>query len=112
MKYVELIVNKGADFNTTIYITNPLTGNVVNISGNTVSSKFRTSYYTANATGSFSANVSNAANGEITLSLTANTSNVKPGKYVYDVETIGGEFGANVTRIQEGVLVVTPEASW
>jgi len=109
--YKELLVNRGADFRTTIYVTNPLTGNVVNISGNTVTSKFRTSYYTANATGTITCNISNAVNGEITLTLLSpnTTVYVHPGRYVYDVNMT---YANNVTRILEGVVIIKPGVTY
>lgn len=110
--YKELFVNRGADFSNIIKITNPLTGNVVNISGNTVVSKFRSSYYTANASGEFVCTIKDAANGiiEMTLGVAGSDVYVHPGRYVYDVNM--KDSSNNVVRILEGIVTLKPEASW
>ena len=77
----------------------------VNVYGYTASSQVRKSYYSSTAT-NFTATVTGNANGEITLSMTsANTANLSPGRYLYDlVITISN----TTTRVIEGIVNVLP----
>jgi hypothetical protein len=68
----------------------------------------RKSYYSANATATFSTAVY-PATGVIELSLTAaQTANISPGRYVYD--TIITNAGT-VTRVLEGIVDVSPRVT-
>lgn len=66
----------------------------------------RKSYYSTTAA-SFNVAISNTTTGEITVSMSsANTANLTPGRYVYDVVI---KDSSNVaTRVVEGIAVVTP----
>jgi hypothetical protein len=69
----------------------------------------RKSYY-ATTSITFTVNISDAANGTITMGLTAaNTANIKAGRYVYDVEIEDGQ--GSVTRIFEGIVTVSPNVT-
>ena len=106
--YVELYMDQGATFNNTLNITDDLTNATVNISGYTVRSQMRRSYYSTNATANIVCTVVDAANGAILMSLAAaNTSNIKAGRYLFDVETV--DTASVTTRILEGIITVTPE---
>lgn len=108
--YVELYMDQGANFKNIINITDDVTNANVNISGYSVSSQMRRSYYSANASANIVCTISDAANGEITMSLApANTSNIKAGRYLFDVETTDST--GFKTRIIEGIITVTPEIS-
>ena len=105
--YVELYMDQGATFNNIINLTDDTTNAALNISGYTVRSQMRRSYYSANATANISCTISNSANGEITMSLSAeNTANIKAGRYLFDLETVNP--GGVVTRVLEGIITVTP----
>jgi hypothetical protein len=106
--YVELYMDQGATFNNTLNITDDISGAKVNIAGYLVRSQMRRSYYSANATATIDCTIIDAANGVILMSLpSGNTSNIKAGRYLFDVETVDT---ANVTsRILEGLISVTPE---
>jgi hypothetical protein len=105
--YVELYIDQGANFTNIINVTDDVTNAYINVYGYTVTSQLRRSYYSANASANIVCTVTNSSNGEITLTMTsANTANLKPGRYLFDVETIST---TNVTsRILEGVVSVTP----
>ena len=105
--YVELYIDQGANFTNIINVTDDVTNAYINVFGYTVTSQLRRSYYSANASANIVCTVTNSSNGEITLTLSsANTANLKPGRYLFDVETINT---TNVTsRILEGVVSVTP----
>ena len=106
--YVELYMDQGTTFRNVINLTDDLTNESINVSGYTVRSQMRRSYYSANATASIVCSVTDAANGEITMSLaSSNTSNIKAGRYLFDLETI--DTGGTVSRVLEGIITVTPE---
>jgi len=105
--YTELYMDQGTTFTNVITITDDITNSAVNISGYIVRSQIRRSYYSANATANITCTVTDAAAGEITMSLTENqTSNIKAGRYLFDVETV--DTGNVVSRILEGIITVTP----
>jgi len=106
--YVELYMDQGATFNNVINLADDVTNANINVSGYTVRSQMRRSYYSANATASIVCTITDAANGEITMSLAAaNTANIKAGRYLFDLETV--DTLSNITRVLEGIITVTPE---
>jgi hypothetical protein len=106
--YTNLYLEKGASFNTIITLDD-VYGASYNLVGYTANSQFRKSYYSTNATATFATSI-DTANATLTLSLTsAITSNVSPGRYVYDT-TLTDKNG-NVTRILEGVIDVSPSVT-
>ena len=108
--YVELYIDQGTTFNNIINLTDDVTNAPINISGYTVTSQIRRSYYSSNISANITCEISNVANGEITMSMTsANTSNIKAGRYVFDVKTID-TYGI-VNRIIEGIISVTPQVT-
>lgn len=109
MAYAELTADQGATFTATIDLAND-DGTPINIANNTFQSQVRKSYYSSNVVANLSITVSDSANGNLRLSLdSANTANVKPGRYVYDVKMTSNT-GA-VTRILEGIITVTPQVT-
>lgn len=104
-EYVELFIEQGTTFSTTINVSEN-DGSAKDLSSYSARSQMRKSYYASSAK-DFTMVKSDAAGGEITMSMTAaNTSNLTPGRWVYDVEI---EDGAGVvTRIFEGIIVVLP----
>jgi hypothetical protein len=106
--YSNLYLEQGTTFNTTITLDD-VYGSVYDLSGYTANSQIRKSYYSANATATFSTSI-NASSGTITLNLSSNvTANISPGRYVYDT-TIRDNSG-NVTRVLEGIIDVSPRVS-
>jgi hypothetical protein len=102
-----LVLDQGADFSVTVYF-NQEAGIPKDLTGWTSRSQLRKSYYSTSAT-TISSNISDASNGEITLSLTANTTaNIKAGRYVYDLEVVNA---ASVLRVIEGIITVMPEVT-
>lgn len=105
--YVELYMDQGTTFENTLTITDDVTNATVNIYGYTITSQMRRSYYSANATANITCTIVNAPTGNVLLSMTAaNTTNIKPGRYLFDVETT--DLGGKVNRILEGIINVTP----
>lgn len=108
--YVELYMDQGATFNNVINITDDMTNVSVNLSNYTVRSQMRRSYYSINASAQIVCSITDASNGEITMSMAAsNTSNIKAGRYLFDLETEDGN--GNVTRVLEGIITVTPQVT-
>lgn len=103
--YSELFVEQYADYKTKLNLDD-LQGDVINLSGYSVTSQARKSYYSTTAY-NFDVSISDAAQGEITLSMpSANTANMSPGRYVYDLKLIDPD--DVVTRVVEGIVVVSP----
>jgi len=103
-----LILDQGSDFSVTINYNND-DGSPKDLTGYTARSQMRRSYYSI-ANTSFTANISDAQNGEITISLLSNVSaNVKAGRYVYDLEVVSNT--NVVTRVIEGIVTVMPEVT-
>lgn len=67
--------------------------------------------YTSTTSVAFTATISNATGGQITLALTAaQTSGMKAGRYVYDVEIYDSN-NSTTTRVLEGQVNVTPSVT-
>ena len=108
--YVELFVDQGATFNNIINLTDDITNANINISGYIVRSQMRRSYYSVNASAVINCTITNAAQGEITMNLNANTTaNIKAGRYLFDLETV--DILGNVSRVLEGIITVTPSVT-
>ena len=105
--YVELIADQGSTFNTVINLSDDTTNSNINISGYTIKSQIRRSYYSTNASANITCTISNAAQGEITLNMSANTTaNIKSGRYLFDLQTT--DRNGIVNRVLEGIMTVTP----
>jgi len=105
--YQDQFLEQGTTFTSQITLDDD-NGLPFNLSGFTAASQGRKSYYAANAAITFSANITDANNGVITLSADApTTANLIPGKLVYDVTVTQTSTGL-VTRIIEGQIFVSP----
>lgn len=108
--FIELYVDQGATYTNTIDLTDDSTNAPMNLQGYTVSSQMRRSYYSANATANIVCTITDSANGKVSMVLSsANTANINPGRYVFDLVTTDS-FGV-VTRILEGTVTVTPRVT-
>lgn len=106
--FVELTLEQGANFNTVLDLKDSA-GGILNLAGYTVAAQMRKSYYSTTAT-NFTITVTDAAAGQITMSMnSANTANVTPGRYVYDVLITSG--ASIKTRIIEGIITVLPSVT-
>jgi hypothetical protein len=103
--YSNLTVDQGSTFLAYVDVTDS-SGNVLNLAGYTVAGQIRKTYSSTTAI-NFSASVSNAAGGTISLGLNdTDTNTMKPGRYVYDVEILNSN--GTRTRVLEGQVEVTP----
>lgn len=109
MAYVELTVDQGTTFETSVALTND-DQTAINITGYAFASQIRKSYYSTNAVANLTVTIVDSANGNVKLSMTsANTANVKAGRYLYDLlmtDTSGVK-----TRVIEGIITVTPQVT-
>lgn len=106
--FSEIVIEQGATFRTTLNVEDTA-GTAINLYAYTAESQMRKSYYSTSAT-IITATVTGTANGEITLSMTAaNTANVTPGRYVYDVKVTSAS--NIVTRVVEGIVTVLPSVT-
>lgn len=105
--YANLTVDQGSDFTADINVVDK--SGAVDISAYTYRGQIRKTYTSSSAV-DFYASSNNPTNGQLIISLTAAQSgNMKPGRYVYDVEIVDGI--GNVTRVIEGQLEVTPRVT-
>lgn len=108
--YIELYMDQGATFNNSVTLVNDSTNTAINVASYTIRSQMRRSHWSANATANLVCTVADAANGIITVGLAAaNTSNIRSGRYVFDLEI--QDSSNTVTRLLEGIITVTPEVS-
>ena len=100
-----LDIDQGSDFTTEMSLEND-DGTPMNLSSFIAYSQFRKSYNSSTAY-SFVTNIATPANGKLTLSLSgAASSDIKPGRYLYDVEIRNS---VSKTRVVEGVITINPE---
>lgn len=106
--FVELTLEQGANFNTVMDLKDAA-GGILNLAGYSVAAQMRKSYYSTTAT-DFTISITDATAGLITMTMNgANTANVTPGRYVYDVLLTSGT--GIKTRIIEGIAVVLPSVT-
>lgn len=110
--YSELFLEQGATFNTSIELDD-VYGSALNLVNFSATSQMRKSYYSSNVSATFSVSTGNNASlGVITISLdSANTANIYPGRYVYDVYITDTVTGAPRIRVLEGIVNVTPQVT-
>ena len=103
-----IFIDQGATFTTTVTVTDA-NGDAVALSGYSVAAQIRKSHLSSTST-AFTASISNASAGEITISLTdSQTTSLEAGRYVYDV-LITASGGAK-TRVVEGQVTVNPSVT-
>ena len=108
MAYAELTLNQGTTFSADISLAND-DGSPINVANAVFECQIRKSYYSTDATANIVVTILDAANGGISLSLgSANTSNIRAGRYVYDLKM---DLNNTVNRVLEGIITVTPQVS-
>jgi hypothetical protein len=107
--YINLQIDAGTDFQLTLDLAED-DGTPIDCTGSTFNSQIKYSYYTSNVTAYLMVTPIDAANGTTLLSIdAANTANIPPGRYVYDIrrtDPVG-----IVSRIIEGIVTVTPQVT-
>jgi hypothetical protein len=106
--FSELVIEQGATFISTLNVED-VNGDAINLTSYTANSQMRKSYYSSSSNIIIST-ITGTSNGEITLGMSAaNTSNLTPGRYVYDV-IITSPTNV-VTRVVEGIVTVLPSVT-
>jgi len=106
--FAELTLEQGASFTTTVTVNGP-DGSPTNLTSYTAAAQLRKSYYSTTAN-NFTVTVSNAANGELTMAMSAaNTANLTPGRYVYDLLITSPT--SIKTRVVEGIVTLLPSVT-
>jgi len=106
--FSELVIEQGATFISTLNVED-VNGDAINLTSYTANSQMRKSYYSSSSNIIIST-ITGTSNGEITLRMSAaNTSNLTPGRYVYDV-IITSPTNV-VTRVVEGIVTVLPSVT-
>jgi hypothetical protein len=102
-----IYIDQGTTFSLSLAV-NDQNGDLKDLTDYTAAAQMRRSYYTNTAI-NFTAEISLPEEGEVTISLTAvQTSAIKAGRYVYDIEITGeGE----TLRVLEGIVVINPEVT-
>lgn len=114
-QYEEITIDQGADVAIEIYLVDK-TGAAKNLTGHNILAKMKKTYNSdSDDTTSFVSIVASpATRGIATLSLThTQTDNLKPGRYVYDVEMSYIDSGGDtiIERVLEGQINVTPSVT-
>lgn len=102
-----IYIDQGTTFSLSLIVADQ-NGDPKDLTDYTAAAQMRKSYYTNTAI-DFTADITLPLDGEVTISLTATeTSAIKAGRYVYDIE-IEGE--SETLRVLEGIVVVNPEVT-
>ena len=101
-----LVIDQGTTFSLTMQLDNE-DGSDKDLTSYAVTSQIRKSYYSNTYTSFTTAKIN--LTGELTISLTAEeTSSLKAGRYVYDIEISSS---TETLRVLEGIITVTPEVT-
>jgi hypothetical protein len=101
-----IVIDQGTTYSLDLTLTND-DGTAKDLTSYTVTSQLRRSYHTNTYTDFTTQKVNDT--GTITISLTAaQTSALKQGRYVYDIEIADS---SETLRVLEGIVTVTPEVT-
>lgn len=104
--YVELYIDQGSNFYSTIVLQDDNTNVYQNVEGYIVTSSMRRSVLSETPTANITCEILNPANGTIVLSMSAaNTANLKAGTYLFDVRA---RIIDSYVRLVEGIIIVSP----
>ena len=110
-EYVELYIDQGSDFSTTVSLNDDSTNLPQNVTGYVVTSSLRRSLLSPNAAANLVCSIYDASNGEFLLTMTASeTANLRGGSYLFDVK-IYDTNTLTSSRLIEGVMFVTPSVT-
>ena len=106
--YQELFLEQGASFSTTITVDD-VYGDAYDLNEYSAACQMRKSYYSSNATATFTTEVYGGTGSIVLILDSTQTSNIAPGRYVYDILIYSNVNTSNNTiRILEGIINVTP----
>jgi hypothetical protein len=102
-----LYIDQGTTYSLSLLVDDQ-NGDSKDLTDYTVAAQMRKSYHSTTAI-NFTAEISLPEDGEITISMTAvQTSAIKAGRYVYDIEITSDE---ETLRVLEGIVVINPEVT-
>ena len=103
-----LYIDAGSLFSVIVTVKNS-DQTPMNLTGYTIAAQIRKSYGSTTAY-NFNASVFDPLTGKIRLQLTADQSSaIKPGRYLYDIEITSTNNPGQKTRVVEGLVIITPE---
>ncbi len=103
-----LYIDQGADFSTTLYLTDS-NGDILNLTDYTALGQMRKTFGSGTVAATFTIAMS-AATGQVTVTLTdVQTTAITSGRYVYDI--LLTDSSGDKTRILEGHATVVPSVS-
>ena len=103
-----LVIDQGTTFSSIITLTDQ-EGIPLDLTGFTVKSQFRKSYQSSTAI-NFTASIYDASAGKVQLQLDPeDTTGVRAGRYLYDIETTSPSPQFEKKRVLEGLVILTPE---
>lgn len=106
--YVELQIDQGAQFSTTISVFDT-SGNSSNLIGSTANAQLRRVWSSESYT-PFQITFIDPANGVMTMAMTsANTALLNTGRHVYDVKLT--DAAGESRRVFEGIVVINPSVT-
>lgn len=108
--FAELSIDQGTTFSSIVTLADDVTGASMNLMNTTFSSQLKYSQYTDTISGNIVCTITNADEGELTLSMSAaNTANIPADRYFFDVMS-KNEVG-HVSKVFEGTLTVYPSVT-
>lgn len=100
-----LVINAGADFSQIFTLESISTNSVLNLSTYTITSQMR-KHSASSSSINFVSTVVNPSEGTIKIGLTSTTTkNIKPGRYIYDINAYNSSDGIT-SRVIEGMVLV------
>ena len=106
--YANIFVDQGSDFSFTVDLSTTI--GLLDLTDYTARGQIRKSYSSTTSV-DFTISI-NVSTSELECSLTsAQTSLIKYGRYVYDIEILPSDTPAYVTRVIEGQIDVTPRVT-
>jgi hypothetical protein len=105
---VNITIEQGTDFENVYTVTNP-DGTPLDLTGYTSSAKIK-KFPSSTTSSSFSVGIVTSA-GQVVVSMAHTVTNaLSPGRYYYDVIITSGSTG-KISRIIEGMALITPSVS-
>jgi hypothetical protein len=105
-----IVIEQGFDFSTTFELSDALTDGPLNLVGYGITAQIRKSYSSSSAI-TFTSSIEDENQGVIKIELTREqTSQLKPGRYVYDIgiQSGGLDSDSDRTKAIEGMALVRP----
>jgi hypothetical protein len=100
-----LVINAGSDFSQVFTLESISTNSVMDLSSYTITSQMR-KHSASTSSISFNSAIVNPSEGTIKIELSSTTTkNIKPGRYIYDINAYNSLDGIT-TRVIEGMVLV------